>query len=203
MANKGKKSTNKSVTKQPISKSTTPKLSATNLKKLDKQFKEQKEVIVQSTNNPELQFKLKIDTKFRNTKISAFFVELQEKINYCKLNNINIDETIWVLYPILLIKHFTDVTIPKKIEEQIHLSEQLVDNELLAPVLEKFPEDQLEIVSEKIKQVIANTDLFTTMMADEVLKEDFKIENEDVLQMKEWAKKIKEHDASDDDKLIN
>jgi len=179
-------------------KKSTKKLNIAQLKSLDKQFSEQKEVIIND-------YKLNVDTKFRNSKIIAMFADLQEKINHCRLNGIEISDAIWALYPVLLIKYFTSLDIPNEIEQQFHINDQLIDHNFLVPIIEAFPEDQMDIINEKLQLLLDNKDAITDLIADEVLKEDFQLQNEDVMQMKDWATKIKQERKDDetDKKPIN
>lgn len=195
-----KKSKNAKNDNKQIKAKKAKNLNLTELKRLDKQYK-QEDVVIVSPKDPDVEYKFKIDTVFRNTKIIDFISELQEKINLCSQHNISINDTVISLFPVLLLKHFTSLKIPSDIEKQIELSKGLINHEFLGPILEAFPESQLNIISEKIKEVSKNMNEYTEMLADEVLKDDFQLENEDVLQMKDWAKGIK--GTKDEDKFIN
>lgn len=175
----------------------TKKFTPTVLKKIDKKWDEKIEVVIED-------HLLKIDKYFRETKINDFIMELVEKIKLCQKEGGNISEFAFTYYPILMIKHFTDLFDGLKnandLSLQLQVLNELIDNNLLSVIIEKMPKEEQQKINDKVIEMTQNVDLFVNDFSDEVSK--MQLKNDDVIQLKDWVDKIKKEKNINKDNII-
>lgn len=145
-------------------------LTVVDIKKKDKQtFGELIEIEIDDG------YTLKIDKVFRKTKIGRLVAELVEKCDFARTNNYELTSLLESYVLLLTIKYFTSLTIPDDLDEQLKVMECLINNDYLTPIINAFPQEELN----KIYQTIGDT-------ADRMIEfldnmDSAEIENEDVL----------------------
>lgn len=144
-------------------------LTVSEIKKQDKKtYGEQIEVEING-------YSLKIDKVFRKTKINSLIAEVVEKFEYARQNEFKLVD-IFVPYSLLLIlKYFTSLSIPDKLEDQLKVMEILIDNNYLEPITEALPQDEINAVFEAMGKIGENINSYLDNMFAA------KIENEDIL----------------------
>jgi len=60
------------------------------------------------------------------------------------------------IYPILLIKYFTNIIVPEKAEDMVQLSTQLINLEIMDKLMNILPQDEVSRVSSYMKQAVEN-----------------------------------------------
>jgi len=60
------------------------------------------------------------------------------------------------IYPILLIKYFTNIIVPEKAEDMVQLSTQLINLEIMDKLMNVLPKDEVSRVSDYMKQAVEN-----------------------------------------------
>ncbi|MDH6674435.1 hypothetical protein M2277_005127 [Paenibacillus sp. LBL] len=108
------------------------KLSMAAIKKQDKQFDERYEVEING-------YVLEIDQTFRPTKIQGLISELAQKFEETKVQDTNILDIFTPYMILLMIKNFTSLDIPDKLDDQLKTLDFLVDNDFLVPIYESLP----------------------------------------------------------------
>jgi len=111
------------------------KLTYNEIKKIDKESYTYKKIEVNG-------YEILIDEKLRPTKIYKMVLELLEKMDYVKENNINLNLNDYTI--LLFIKYFTDIPVPDELEKQIIVYEYLIDNGFLEKIMINFPKDELK-----------------------------------------------------------
>ncbi len=159
---------------------------------IEKDYLEKIEVEVEYD---EQQYVVLIDKKFRPSKVSEFFVELANVVqNYVK-HDIEVDDLSYNYFVLLLLKKFTDM-IPDdvwnkcSIEQKFSMLNSLMDSEILFQVLDKFPEGEIEKVTNRAMEYSQNMDEFNFDLASKVASGSLKIENDNILNLNKWAKDI-------------
>lgn len=109
-----------------------------------------------------------IDEQFRPSKISEMITEFTQKLDYCREKGYDLKFGEYVF--VLLIKYFTDITIPSSFEEQVQMLKLLVDHELLTPIINAFDENEMKKLNDNINKYKDNVDK---------LLEDLKAEQEE------------------------
>ena len=159
------------------------KLTKTEIERIDKKWKEKISVDIKG-------YELKVDKYFRDSKIAALMEDLQMGMLECRKHGGDEVQFGTVYFGFLIIRHFTDLKTPDEIEEQFEFMQVLADNELLDPIMEALPQDQISKVLEKIPQFTENVNEFVSQLSEDVLNSE--LDNEDVLKMNEWAESVKE-----------
>ena len=139
--------------------SSNAKLSMTNINKKAKILDAQSEVKVYSSTLDEF-FTLKVDEKFKKTKVMRLVSELMSQLQYASTHEIDLQE-VFVPYSILLmIKYFTSLgkEIPNDLPSQLSVMQNITNMDLLQPILESFPEEEAEEVFNTINTTIEGID---------------------------------------------
>lgn len=139
--------------------SSSTKLSMTNVNKKVKSLDAQSEVKVYSSTLDEF-FTLKVDETFKKTKVMKLVSELMSQVQYASVHEIDLQE-VFIPYSILLmIKYFTSFgpEIPPDLPSQIIVMNNMINMDLLQPILESLPEDQADLIFNTINETIAGVD---------------------------------------------
>ncbi|SCY71835.1 hypothetical protein SAMN05720606_10878 [Paenibacillus polysaccharolyticus] len=129
----------------------TKKLTATALNTLDAKNNKRKKIYV-----TEQHYEVQIHTFFRkslidnvNTNYLSIIDQLRQKTD---VTDQLIKDTVG-LYNTLLLKEFTDLPIPKKldVEKLIKVTNMLLDNGIMEEVLTQFPEQELKKLEEQFR----------------------------------------------------
>lgn len=138
------------------------KLTYNEIKRIDKENYTQKKIEVNG-------YEILIDEKLRPTKIYKMMIELLEKMDYAKENNINLNLSDYTI--LLFIKYFTDIPIPDELEKQIVVYEYLIDNGFLEKIMVNFPKDELKKIvdlannfKEGYKQLATDPNFINTLL---------------------------------------
>lgn len=153
------------------------KLTVTAVKKHNKKFRDQMEIIVGD------EYYLMVDKEFRPTKIAAVSHDLMQiAAEYRNLS----DELVFTgLIYILILKHFSSLEVPEDPEKLLTLQEELIDSGFLQEILEKLPEEEVNKVMTKVRDMIVQISerakLFKETADDMIENGDF--ENEEVVKI--------------------
>lgn len=132
----------------------TKNLTLTDINKLNKQYNEQFEVTLQD------QYKIKIDKKFKRTKIQKIIIELQEVIEELRQKDVTINtiQDILSIYQMLILKHFTSLPLPQNIsiEKMLAVCEKLIDTGLFEEIWNSFPQEQIEFLGQEVDKYVKN-----------------------------------------------
>lgn len=124
---------------------TAKKLGQSNILSLEAKAFKRKEITVVANGQ---EFKVAIDTKFKDTEIANIFAELIERSEYAKKASLDFDVTAYIL--ILLIKHFTDIefqetnSMAKNMDVEVRTLNALINLGLLEQILEHFDKAEVE-----------------------------------------------------------
>lgn len=116
------------------------------IKKEDKRFDERFTVVVQG-------YTLEIDRNFRSSKISQMIAELVEGFEQARIYSKELGEIFTPYAVLLMIKHFTSLDVPNKLDEQLAVLDLLDDGDLLMPIYNELPKDQVDLVFNEIEKV--------------------------------------------------
>lgn len=148
------------------------KLSMAAVKKQDKKISERYEVEING-------YVLEIDKTFRKTKISGLINELIEKFEETRIRNTNILEIFAPYVILLMIKHFTSLDVPQKLEDQLKTLDFLIDNEFFVPIYENMP---IEEINKVYAELNVATDRINENLADLMAATDeLSLENRELL----------------------
>lgn len=132
---------------------TPKKLTIDEIESVDNQLNSFKEVLLGDG-----QYVIKVDTKFRNTKIQNLILDFQRVLD--ELRGRKVEEQILAdvmfLYYILIIKHFTDLELPDNVDQLIHISKKMIDAGFFEEIINSFEEDQLMLVVDKMNRYTDN-----------------------------------------------
>jgi hypothetical protein len=130
-----------------------------------------------------------IEKNFTRSNIMACLQEYVKKLDVLKAKKIEIEDGFFEMYLIFqMIKHFTDIDMPKSIENQLTVLERLVNTGLLFEIFAEFPKEQIE------KLMVEISTLQKTFEANfEEFEKQMKEFNTDQLQS-ETVKKMVEKD---------
>jgi hypothetical protein len=135
------------------------KLSLANVNKKAKELDAQSEVKVYSSTLDQY-FTLKVDEKFKKTKVMKLVSELMSQLQYANTHEIDLQE-VFIPYSILLmIKYFSSFgkEIPNDLPSQLAIMNNMINMDLLQPILESFPEDEADIIFNTINETIESVD---------------------------------------------
>lgn len=125
-------------------------------------------------------YNIKVDVVFRKSKQIKLLDDLIEFINEGNDRPYLLDSTT-PYTSLLLIKYFTDISIPKDIDEAMDYLEILIDLELINEVINLMPEAELEKIYEllhttveRMTETIAETEEESKRLANEVENQELK-----------------------------
>lgn len=169
------------------------KLTPAELKKQVKKLNEVGEAIIKIG---ESDYVITYDLHFKKTKQHMLLDDLVKFFNDSK-NNSEIIELATPYMTLLVIKHFTSVEVSDDIEEALLLLETLIDLEILAEIVNVFPEGELTKIYELIAKL--TTDITSTLgeMEDKSKELHEEVENDEVKKMIEEV--MKEQEKSKDE----
>ena len=127
---------------------TAKKLGQSNILSLEAKAFKRKEITL-TTDGQE--FKVAIDTKFKDTEIANILTELIKRSEYAKKASLDFDVTAYIL--ILLIKHFTDIdfqetsSMAKTMDIEVRTLNALINLGLLEQILDNFDKSEVEKLS--------------------------------------------------------
>lgn len=148
------------------------KLNMAAVKKQDKKFSERYEVDING-------YVLEIDKTFRKTKITALINELIEKFEETRIRDTSILEIFAPYVILLMMKNFTSLDIPQKLEDQLKTMDFLIDNEFFVPIYENMPKEEINKVYAELNVV---TDRINENLADLMAATDeLDLENREAL----------------------
>jgi hypothetical protein len=148
------------------------KLTFSNLKSLSSKKFTQKKIIVDG-------YEVTIDEQFRPSKIKQLVLELLQKSNYMREQNIEFNLADYVV--ILIIKYFSDVDISDDLQKQLQAYEALIDLEYLEPILNAFDENEIKKFNESLLKYKDNMN----KLLDEMVTETENDESEEIVQVDE------------------
>jgi hypothetical protein len=152
-------------------------LTATSLKKEAKKLDAQTEHSISVGEN---EYKIKIDDKFRNTKQHKLLDNLVEFLNQLD-NKVELIDLVTPYISLLFIKHFTNVEISDDIDEAVDMLQVMIDLEILAPILNKMPEEETAKVYDLIATTVNRMRENMEELSDEADKISEFIKNREVL----------------------
>lgn len=163
---------------------TKKQLNLREIKKLGKEYKEQKTVEFGD-------YTFKVDVKFSNYKIQQLIKDMIIILNEMKELGIDVNEEIGdilTINNILHVKHFTNIPFPKetKLKDLLSIAEDLINVGLLKVIFEAFDKEELLKVNERYKMTMENFKEVTDLLMDDInsdkienaIREVVKIENE-------------------------
>ena len=127
---------------------TAKKLGQSNILSLEAKAFKRKEITVVANGQ---EFKVAIDTKFKDTEIANILTELIKRSEYAKKASLDFDVTAYIL--ILLIKHFTDIdfqetsSMAKTMDIEVRTLNALINLGLLEQILDNFDKSEVEKLS--------------------------------------------------------
>lgn len=131
-------------------------LTITELKKQAKKLDSTNEVFITVG---DLSYAIKIDEKFRRTKIVNLLDDMVKLFDHSTKNTELLNLTTPYI-SLLIIKHFTSLDVPDDVESALDLLHVLIDLEIVSVILNAMPEDQLvkvyELIDKTFKQLQTN-----------------------------------------------
>lgn len=160
------------------------KLTSSNILSLYSKTFTQKKIILEAEGQT---FEVLIDTKFQPSKIQALIMELAEQQQKIKNLDDILDISFYSSY--LLIKHFTDISITKTVEndfeQQIRVFKALVDLGLYDQIIDSFEESEMNKINEylkkandRIKEIDKNPEAMKEL--EEIMSDIANLENPEV-----------------------
>jgi hypothetical protein len=159
--------------------------------------KERVEFYVEYEDKKDLVY-ITIDKNFTKTNIVSCLQEYIRKLDVLRLKKIELQDGFMEMYLIFqIIKHFTDLEMPKSIENQLIVMERLINTGLIFQIFAEFPKEQIdkllmeihdmnetfnENIEEFEKQIsqIKASDLQSDIVRNDVQKEMEKFMNQDM-----------------------
>jgi len=106
--------------------------------------KERVEFYVEYNGKKELVY-ITVDKSFTKSNIIACLQEYMKKIDVLRTKKIEIKDGFMEMYMIFqIIKHFTDLEMPKSIENQLVVMERLINTGLLFQIFTQFPQEEID-----------------------------------------------------------
>ncbi|AYP68256.1 hypothetical protein PQE75_gp223 [Bacillus phage vB_BcoS-136] len=127
-------------------------LNLSNLKKEVKKLDAQREVTIFIE---EEAYKFKVDEKFRRTKQHKVLDDLIKFFNEGVIES-HLMDLATPYISLLLIKHFTSVEVSDEVSEAIEMLNVLTDLEILEPILNELPEEEVEKIHELLVKTLEN-----------------------------------------------
>jgi hypothetical protein len=98
-----------------------------------------------------------VDKYFTKTNIVACLQEYIKKLDVLRLKKIDLQSGFLEMYLIFqVIKHFTDLEMPKSIENQLIVMERLINTGLIFKIFAEFPQEEIDKLLEEINQMNEN-----------------------------------------------
>lgn len=141
------------------------KLNMANLKKLDGIFSETISVKVSDEFDP-----IHINKSFRLTLITQLISELAETVMKAKEQEIEIDKILPSYISLLILKYFSDLTVPDGLEKQIQYIDLLVDHGFLPILMDAYDEKEVKKLNDYIKKYSDNLPKMIEMINEEASK---------------------------------
>ena len=134
-------------------------LSASNANKASKILAQQYDATVFSSTTKE-EFTLKVDKYIQKTKIMELVSEVMAQVHYAREKGILLSEIMLPFSITMILKHFTSMgkDIPTDLESQIQIMRNLIDLDLLQPVLTLFEEKDMQEIFDTIAQTAEGFD---------------------------------------------
>jgi hypothetical protein len=111
------------------------KINLGTLKSEDNKFYTEKKITVNGHD-------ILVQEHFRPSTIQRMLMELVEKVEYMKENNIKLSFVPSYIL-ILLVKYFTNIEVPEEFEKQIQMLDLLIDNNYLEPIINAIPQEEI------------------------------------------------------------
>lgn len=157
------------------------KLTLNDLNKLDKQLDELRTIYLADG-----KYTCQVYTKFRTTKIQKMLLDLQECFELLKQENVNLEDVknMFLIFNMLLIKHFTDLPLEKidvstreGISKLIRVADQLTDTGLFAEIINSFDSNEIQKINSLLRESNMMGEQLGEMMARIAL--NYRREDED------------------------
>jgi hypothetical protein len=141
--------------------------------------RERVEFLVEYEDKKELVY-ITVEKNFTKTNIVACIQEYLRKIDVLRAKKIDLQNGFLEMYFIFqIIKHFTDLEMPKSIENQLIVMERLINTGLLFRIFSEFPQEQVTKLLQEIGQVNEKFELALEEMKSQLADVDADgIENE-------------------------
>lgn len=146
------------------------------IKNDNKRFDERYEVTVNG-------YTLTIEREWRATKINEMINEIMETYEATKMQKQSILEIFSPYVVLLMIKHFTSLKIPNKLDEQLKVLDWLVDGDYLTPIYEYLPKDQVDKTFTEIGKMTNRLNENIDGLKEEIAKT--KLENPELFALEE------------------
>lgn len=149
---------------------TAKKLGQSNILSLEAKAFKRKEVKVTANGQD---FKVAIDTKFKDTEVAKVFAELVRRSDYAKKASLDFDITGFIL--ILLIKHFTDIqfqdtnSLGVDMDVEIKTLNALINLGIFEQIIENFDKEEVEKLAEMFKRHEAGIKIMANNMVEKEL----------------------------------
>lgn len=114
-------------------------------------------------------YTLEVSKFFKKTDIQKLIVDyvaFKEQLNEISTQVKTIEQSFF-LFPILLVKYFTNVPIPDDVEEMLVVAETLINLDLLDKIIGVLPQEEIKRVNELIKKMSDNLPLITDMLKED------------------------------------
>jgi hypothetical protein len=100
-----------------------------------------------------------IDNVFRESKTRQVLIELVRDMDYLKKQGVAIDGMDVTAYTsLLIIKHFTDVEVPEKVEEKLVVMNMLIDLGYFRPLMDAMDPEQIDKINDSMNDILNNLD---------------------------------------------
>lgn len=128
----------------------------------DKQFTKRKLTFLIDSKN----YEVTVDEKLSVMKLMRMLLELAEKVKYMYDINQVMEIPNYMVY--LIIKYFTDIDCAKvdSFEEQINVFSAMMDLDIIQPILDVIPEDEMKKIGEYSKRLTKNIEKFDKQVED-------------------------------------
>lgn len=118
--------------------------------------KERIEFLVEYNGQEDLVY-ITIEKNFLHSDIIACLQEYIRKLDVLRAKNIELQSGFLEMYLIfLIIKHFTDIDMPKSIENQLVVLQRLINTGLLFNIFVEFPREQIDKVLLEVQAMKVN-----------------------------------------------
>lgn len=156
---------------------TAKKLGQSNILSLEAKTFKRKEITVTANGQ---EFKVAIDTKFKDTEVAKVLTELVKRSDYAKKASLDFDITAYIL--ILLIKHFTDIefqetnSMANDMDVEVRTLNALINLGIFEQIVEHF--DKAEV--DKLGDMFDKHEAGMKFMANNLMVKELGIYDESV-----------------------
>lgn len=149
--------------------------------KANQKFEDKKEVVLQLEYSGEMHDAVVyIDKVFSPSKVKICIDEYISQLRHAKAFNLGFDQIAYEMYMIfLIIKNFSSLELPLRIEEQIPLIAKMMDTNILFPIFKEFDPTEIEKMTVELYAAIHRIEAQSEMF-EEVL-EQIPLENPEIL----------------------